>query len=31
MQVPGVSTVRSMICLGEIKPASPLPLPPTLP
>ena len=28
MQVPGVSRLRSMICLEEIKPASPLPLPP---
>jgi Lrp/AsnC family leucine-responsive transcriptional regulator len=26
MQVPGVSGVRSMVCLEEIKPASPLPL-----
>lgn len=26
MQVPGVSTVRSMVCLEEIKPPSPLPL-----
>lgn len=26
MQVPGVSTVRSMVCLEEIKAASPLPL-----
>jgi Lrp/AsnC family leucine-responsive transcriptional regulator len=30
MQVPGVSRMRSMICLEEIKPASPLPLPPAL-
>ena len=28
MQVPGVSRLRSMICLEEVKPASPLPLPP---
>lgn len=27
MQVPGVAGVRSMVCLEEIKPASPLPLP----
>lgn len=27
MKVPGVSGVRSMVCLEEIKPASPLPLP----
>lgn len=26
MQVPGVAGVRSMVCLEEIKPASPLPL-----
>jgi Lrp/AsnC family leucine-responsive transcriptional regulator len=26
MQVPGVSGVRSMVCLEEIKPASPLPI-----
>jgi Lrp/AsnC family transcriptional regulator, leucine-responsive regulatory protein len=26
MQVPGVSGVRSMVCLEEIKPASPLPV-----
>ena len=30
MQVPGVARMRSMICLEEIKPASPLPLPPAL-
>ena len=28
MQVPGIDDVRSMICLEEIKPASPLPAPP---
>ncbi len=27
MQVPGVAGVRSMVCLEEVKPASPLPLP----
>ncbi|MFJ7567884.1 Lrp/AsnC family transcriptional regulator [Herminiimonas sp. NPDC097707] len=27
MQVPGVAGVRSMVCLEEIKPSSPLPLP----
>jgi Lrp/AsnC family leucine-responsive transcriptional regulator len=27
MQVPGVAGVRSMVCLEEIKPAGPLPLP----
>jgi Lrp/AsnC family leucine-responsive transcriptional regulator len=26
MQVPGVSTVRSTVCLEEIKPPSPFPL-----
>ena len=30
MQVPGVARLRSMICLEEIKPASPLPLPPAV-
>lgn len=30
MQVPGVAGVRSMVCLEEIKPASPLPLPDSL-
>ena len=30
MQVPGVARTRSMICLEEIKPASPLPLPPAV-
>jgi Lrp/AsnC family leucine-responsive transcriptional regulator len=29
MQVPGVSRLRSMICLEEVKPSSPLPLPPS--
>ena len=28
MQVPGIDDVRSMICLEEIKPASPLPIEP---
>ena len=28
MQMPGVDDVRSMICMEEIKPASPLPLEP---
>lgn len=27
MQVPGVAGVRSMVCMEEIKPASPLPVP----
>lgn len=27
MQVPGVAGVRSMVCMEEIKPASPLPIP----
>lgn len=31
MQVPGVAGVRSMICLEEIKPASPLPILPVAP
>ena len=31
MQVPGVDDVRSMICLEEIKPSSPLPVPTAAP